>query len=440
MKNRRKQKLFTLGLAGLLVGFLGSAFGAQESAPAGDTPQTIRLTLEEAERLALERNPDLAAAREEKKAAERKIPGTFVPADPMVMVDKLGQKTSPLALSESSMEMWMVTQPFSFPGKSWVKRKSFQAEVRRREALLDEAKRRALLQAREAYWDYVYSWNVYQVWKQAEEDWKKFSSALQSRELSGQWVSLRILRLQLESARVVNELVKVSEKARAAEAALNHYLSLPPRTVYVLGEEAPIAPWVWKREEAVKAALETSPLLSAAKAEVRRRRAEKNFAALEHLPNFSVRLQGTRDPLGNGFSEYGVRFAVEIPLFFPFRQTQETKHSGDEVRAAEYEQKSMEDAIVHHTEETFAEAQAAWELLELYRKGALIREAKRAWAAAQRAYRNETLDLAELVDHYNLYVDVLSKYYQALADYGKAFARLQYLAGSSGKGEISHEK
>lgn len=406
----------------ILISFLlGTGLVLAQGTPSA--PATIGLTLDKAEELALEGNPDVKAAEDRAQAADKYALPSLFPEDPMVMVDT----TNP------GMEMWMVEDKLGFPGKGIAKADMYGAEAKRMRADALDERRLTVLKARQAYWDFYYRLKVDAILQDAQAQWRTLSGIVQSKELSGQWLSIKAVRMQMETANAINDLITNTRALKVSQFNLNHLFSLPHSTAYELEGEPDLSPLEGQEEDWVARALLQSPGITAAQRMVEAKEAARNMASLDYLPDFDVWVSGVRNPDG-GFSNYGYRLGVSIPLFFPAKQSQAEGAAGDEVSAARYDLQGKRNEVIHMTEDAYVDADSAWRLLKLYEEGGLVKQIQRAWEASQTAYRNEQMPLSDFIDTYNTYLQTLTNYYQAKADYGKALAQLEYEADGA-KGE-----
>jgi outer membrane protein TolC len=428
----KTQTILSISLLGLWVlPFLALAEPA--------APVTIALTLEKAEALALAQSPSLSAATDRAKAADRRVLPTYLPNDPMLMVDRSGQTGSPLDWGGANTEMWMVEEQFRFPGKSLVEAGKMRAEARSAEAMADNARRTALLQAREAFWDFYFRTRVADILFETEAQWKNLSALFKDRDLTGQGTTVKAVKLQVDLLRAGNERLNAAKALRVSESNLDHLFNAPSGRRYVLGEPPIARPPAETGSVAVEEAVKRNPEVASAVAMDDAARAAKHLAALEHLPDFVVRAYGERVPGASGFSDYGLRVGVSVPLFFPFKQTQEAREASATADAAKAELADARGVASHDAAEASVEAETAWELLKNYQDADMPKRLKRAWEAALVAYRNEQISASELVENYNMYLETLSELHRARADYGKALARLDFATGNVSTKEGSHE-
>lgn len=403
-------------------------------------PATVVLTLEKAEALALGESPAVSAAREREKAAHRRVLPAYLPNDPAVMVERSGEPNGPFNWNGATMEMLMAEEQIRFPGKSLVEASRLRAEARKASSDSDNTRRNILLQAREGYWDFYYRSKVAAILNETETQWKTLSVLFKSRDLTGQWASVKAVRTQVDLARALNERSTASKALRVSQANLDHLFNASAGAQYVLGDPPPAGPLTVTREEAVRRALGGNPEISSAVAMNDAAKAMKRSAVLEHLPDFTVRAYGNREVGSSGFSDYGMRVGVTLPIFFPFKQTQAAREASALSAASSADLTDAKGLVAHEVEEAYVEAESSWELLKSYEDANLAAQLKRAWEVSRVAYRNEQMPASELIESYNMYLETLSEIYRARADYGKALAQLDFAMGIVADKGGSHEK
>jgi outer membrane protein TolC len=305
--------------------------------------------------------------------------------------------------------------------------------------MADNARRTALLQAREAYWDFYYRTRVADILSETEAQWKHLSSLFKDRDLTGQGTTVKAVKLQVDLLRASNERLNASKALLVSEKNLDHLFNASSGLRYVLGEPPVARPPTESGETMVEKALKQSPEVASAVAMDDAARAAKHLAVMEHLPDFIVRAYGNREPGQSGFYDYGLRVGVTVPLFFPFKQTQGAREASALAEAAKAELADARGIASHDASEAFVEAETAWELLKNYQDADMPKRLKRAWEAALVAYRNEQMSASDLIENYNMYLETLSEMHRARADYGKALARVDYVLGNVSTKEGSHE-
>ena len=173
------------------------------------------------------------AADERANASDEKVLPSLFPADPMFMIDT----TNP------GMEQWMVEEKLGFPGKGIAQADVYGAEAQESRAEAAVERRTIVLQARQAFWEFYYRSKVDGLLQEAEKKWKGLSQLMESKELSGQWLSVKTIRMQMEMAQAVNELITNSRALKVSQFNLNHLFSLPHGTLYTLPEDVSLTPF-----------------------------------------------------------------------------------------------------------------------------------------------------------------------------------------------------
>ena len=423
-------KKFQLNQICLVLTLLGFSVSAKAADMAGmemgnAAPATIDLTLSKAEELALEGNPHIHAADDRAQAATRQASQSLSPADPTLMFesDDAG------FYGPSPQQMWSLGEDLGFPGRSIAQADVDGAEAKKQTALAQDTRRMILLQARQAYWDFYFRQKVSEVLQEAQKNWKVLGAALQSRDQSGQWLTVKAIRMQMETAKSFNELFVNSQALEVSQLNLNHLFGLPHGTTYQLTGDPPLPAFTGTEADYIQKAMTVNPEIDAAKREVEAQGARHSLAELDNLPDFSVQVTGSRDPGDNGFSSYGFRVGATLPIFFPLKQNQAAAQAQDELSASRWDLQGQIDETTHMIEDSYVMAESAWRMLQLYQNGNLLKQTQRAWEATQQSYRNEQMSLSEFVDNTNTYFQTVTDYYQAQADYGKALAQLNYEVG-----------
>ena len=428
-------KVFKYGFLLLTIGFAGSA-GAQNMDEMSDMPATIKLSLSQVEQMVLERNSSVQAALYREKASQQKSSQTLSPNDPMLMWDNSNLNNDSNGISQ---QMIMVEEQFKFPGKSLVAAGADDAGAREMQSLANDSRRMALYEVRQAYWEFYFHSKVDQILKESQGKWKSFDEVLKSKAFTGQWLSVKTIRAQMEVAKASNSRITTAKSLAVAAANLNHILNLSHETQYVLQGPVTLEPFQKVMDQSVANGLSVNPEIEAAKSEIDKRKSLQVSADMEHLPDFLVRAYAIQNPGDSGFNDYGLRFGVTLPIFFATKQDKAAQEMAYETEAAKKDLVGKQNEVTHMVEEAYVNAESQWRLLNLYEQGGLKVQVEKAWSASQRSYRNEQMSFAEFIDNYNSYLEILTDYYRAQADYGESLARLQYETGEVKVKETENE-
>jgi outer membrane protein TolC len=408
----------------MAMGFVGSAW-AQDMAMS-DMPATIKLALPQVEKMVLERNSMIQAALYREKASDQKSSQTLSPNDPMLMWDNSNLNNDSNGFSQ---QMIMVEEQFKFPGKSLVAAGADDSGAKEMRAFTNDARRMALYKVRQAYWEFYFHSKIDQVLKESEGNWQSFGQGLKSKTFTGQWLSVKAIHTQMEVAKASNYRITTAKSLIVASANLNHILNLSHKTQYILQGPITFVPFEKVMEQSVGEGLLVNPEIEAARKEIDKRKSLQVSADMEHLPDFLVRGYAIQNPGDSGLNDYGLRVGITLPIFFATKQDKAAQESAYQTQAAQQDLVGKQNEVTHMVEEAYVNAESQWRLLNLYEQGGLKAQVEKAWTASKRSYRNEQMSFSELIDNYDGYLEVLTDYYHAQADYGQALARLQYEIG-----------
>jgi len=388
----------------------------------GEEASPVTLELADLEKEVLARNPEISAMKGMAEAEEKGARAALWPRDPMITYERGGQ-ARPFNLGDATMERVGVEQSFAFPGRGLADARAVRHAARAARFRSDDVKWDVLAMARIAYWDFWENTKVAEIRARAEEEWRRINSVVQTRGLSGQFVSPTLLRMQVEIAESANQLLLARRNIRAVGARLDRLLGSGPGTEYVLGVVPPLPRWEGLDASWIKA-IRDNPRVKVAHHEVERRKALRDSARLAMLPEFTVGVSGTRIPGESSFRETAVMVRASLPLFLPFKQSRASAAASDEWKVSLMSLQDEEADVVREVEEAAARAEAAGRLWELYEKGGLEAQAERAWRVAQDSWRAEALALPEYAESFSLYLTARIKAIRARADYGRALAEL----------------
>jgi hypothetical protein len=114
------------------VSIIARALVAAMSAAAAETTSRT-LSLLDATRVAMERNPELAEAASAARAADRAIPGAGALPEPMLSYQAWQQPLSrPLDPTATNMHMIGIRQSFPFPGQLGMAERAARSEAEAR--------------------------------------------------------------------------------------------------------------------------------------------------------------------------------------------------------------------------------------------------------------------------------------------------------------------
>jgi len=211
----------------LILGVMLCARGAagEEPAPAGDPGAELAALVAEA----LERNPDLAAARAEAAAAAARVRPAGALPDPTVTVAYENDGAAPSLGTEPMTRLaFAAQQAFPFPGKLGLAEKVATADAARAGARPERVALTLAAGVKRAYADLVEAREEIRLVDEQIETWRDIEAVIRARYAAGLGTQQEILRAQSERTRLLQQRRRDEAGEKTAASELRRLLFRPP--------------------------------------------------------------------------------------------------------------------------------------------------------------------------------------------------------------------
>lgn len=414
--------LFALPLAALLCAGAASA---------GDDPATAPLSLAEAQRLAVERQPALAALADEAVAAHANAVAAAQLPDPkfkggLVDLTATGAEAGTLRRESDTQFVAGIAQDFPRAEKRRLRGARAEAEAGFAERRLD-ADRRAF--ERDAGLAWIETWSAERARALAEASARE--AQLQAETAQIAYANGRGSQAELRAARVAralldDEIAKRAQDAAHARAQLSRWLADDAQRP--LPEQLPGWPEPAPLAEQLEH-LHGHPHLGASAKAVEIASTEVALAKAAYQPDWSVELGYGYRP---AYSDYvNIQFSVDLPVFAANRQDRSLLAKRAELERAEalrdddYRQHAAELRLNYGDWTRIAERLARYDDTILPESRARIEAARLAWASGSGT-------LAAVLDARRAALDAELRRLELETDRAKHALALRYLAGPEG--------
>lgn len=414
----RRPTIFVLTLWVTLLG--AAAARAQQAAE----PVRLADLLAEAER----NHPSLQAETRLIEAKRARIPQARALPDPQLSIGYMGDfapfKTQ--AGDPSSSRQFGVMQEFPYPGKRELRGKIAAKDADAQKWNYEAARRRVRAQVEITYYELWAVDKALDITEKNKDLLEKLARIAEEKYKVGKGLQAEVLRGQVEVTRVLQRLTVLRQRRRTFEAALNSLLVRPP--------ESPIGPlaevnqsvFAYSLDELLREAVENFPEIRRQQELIEQSQLAASLAQKNYYPDFSVGWDYQNRP--NLREMYGLRFTVNLPVLYKSKQRQAVKEAAAVLAAARYERESLRTALLFQAKEQYLAARASEELLTLYSKG-IVPQSALALESSLVAYQVGALDFLNLVTNFTIVLDYEVNYYEELASYQKALARLEEITG-----------
>ena len=202
---------------------------AAANAFASDLPPPLTLT--EAVKLALEKNPEIQQLQHRFRATEAKAKQAPYLEDPQIALQLNGVPLSnPTSLNHSDWNSIGIRQTLPFFGKLGLKEKIAQREAKMAEQELRAKEREITSMVKTAYAELFMASRWVEILREQLEILRIVIDATEARYRVGRVTQQDVFKAQLEQSDVLNQLILAEEEISVATIKLNTAMYQPPRT------------------------------------------------------------------------------------------------------------------------------------------------------------------------------------------------------------------
>jgi outer membrane protein TolC len=381
---------------------------------------------------ALRRNPDVLAAQKKYEAAKARPSQEGSLPDPTLSLGyrNTGNPVPFTSIGEDPMANAGVSfsQELPFPGK--LKLRGQMAEQEAAAALQDyqTARLRLVSRLKAGYFQLNYLYKAEESLEKNKDLLQKFARITESRYSVGQGQQQDILKAQVEVSLMLGRLRKLEQEKQSLKAELNSLLNRPPEAPLGRPADTPKPELRATLDELYARAGKDSPLLKREQAMVERSQFGLDLARRDYYPDFGV--MGGYFNSGRFPAMYEFRFDVKVPLYFWRKQRVAVEEQTANLSAARHQYESMGRMLNFGVKEAYLAAQASDDLLKLY-SGAILPQSTLALESSVSSYQVGAVDFLTLLTNLRTVLDYEVMYYEELAAFEKALARLEELTGAS---------
>ncbi|MFB3920969.1 MAG: TolC family protein [Terriglobia bacterium] len=399
----------------------------QEPSPPAATGGRVELST--LVREALERNPELQAARRGVEARRARIPQAKAWPDPMVTLGYGGNLLPPYTLMSgdpSSARQFMAEQEIPYPGKTRLRGQIAAREADAEELSYEGLARRVAAEVRQAYFDLVFTDQSLATLRKDRELFSKLAKVAEIRYSTGKGAQQDAIRAQVELTRLVERQTLLEQTRHTLEAQINSLRDLPvDAPLGATGEVRPSA--VAQSLEELQAAAEASfPSLKRQQTMIEGNRLAVDLARKEVRPNFSV---GYTYMQRAGMGDmYGITFSTSLPIFRRSKQDQAIREAALNLESARRMEANELTILRYRVKQEYLQLGAAQRLLELYSQG-IVPQSTLALESSLASYETGATDFLSVLTNLTTVLDYELGYHEQVAVHEKALARLEELTG-----------
>ncbi len=393
-------------------------------------PAAAPISLEQAEQIALQANPEIRVAARKVAIAEAHVSGAGALDDPSLIYRSWQVPLAQPWNYNAAMNMFMVGQSFPGPGKRWLRSQVAGDAGTVVKAELEAKKREISAEVRKSFYDLLRNSDEFRVHDQQVAIARQAFEAARIKYSVGKTPQQDVLKAQVALTKLIEHLVMLEQDAELGRATLNTLLGRSPDSPlevagqYIAPAEIPAA------GKLQQLALQNRPELTAAMAAIKQAKGEVALAGKQYTPDFSASAGYMLMPSGSQFrNNYMIEGSITLPWLNRRKHDSEISEAQAMVseRQAEFEATRL--FVFREIQEALVRANSAKRLVDLY-QNSLRPQANATLHSTVIAYENDRTDILNLLDSQNTTLDVDYAYFRAIAEFEQHMAELELAVGA----------
>src|SRR6266436_4938347 len=423
---------FSRSISAILLSVVLAAHAfAQEPPPSHTGPVTLLSELlEEAEK----NNPKIEAARQGWQAATQVPTQVSTLPDPQFNLQQVNVGSPrPFAGYTNSDFAYLglgVSQDIPYPGKLRLK-----GEIAKREAdvsrqQIESVRRAVLAELKGVYFQLAYLSKTLTILEQDGELLKQVEQAADARYRSGMGTQQDVLHAQLQKTKLLREIAMHHLQVGKLEAQLKQFLNRSQDSPDIETADLLETPLVQTYADLLAAAQVHNPEIASAQKMIEKQSLQVDLARKDFYPDFNVQYMWQRTDPTQFRAYYMLSVGIKVPIYRSRKQRPVLAQAQSEQPRARSELQAQSQKVAAELRSQYVIVQQTSELLKIHREG-LSPQARSEFQAGLAAYQSGKQDFQALL---TAFLDVLhldEDYWQNMAEYETAVARIEQLTGLS---------
>lgn len=414
------------------------------------------LTIEEAVKLALERNPEMHIAQDAVEELKGKITEVRSGAFPQVSLQGYGLRLrDPSILNSSSFDKvpkefrdalvpapsnmfnvgLEVKQPVYTAGKIRTALDLAQETMGEKAASREAARQQLTFRVFEAFNNLLLAQANLDVVRSTHEQRSRHLEQARVRFKNGVATEIDVLRSEVNVANLEPELIRAENRVRLARAALNSLIVEDLEAPTEIEGTLEYRPWpAGELADIQRRTLELRPELQAARKQVLQARLTTRLAEAENklsvdlAAGYGYAVREPKNLFHNDFSSWNVTFNFRLPLFDSGRKAGLVAQSAARRHAAEQRLAQLENDVRLEVKQAYDAMQSAEKAIAA--ASLSVKQAERVLSMMQANYQYGAATTLDVVDSQTALAEARNNKILATYDYEISKARLRLASGS----------
>jgi len=408
----------------------------QANALAGSSQRTAAqiagrgtVTLEALVAEALEKSPEILAARRKFDAATKRPSQVSSLPEPKFSFTNFGVGHPASALNRSDFAYLGVgvSQEFPLPGKLSLMKAMARKEADSERQIVLEAELRVISRLKQAYFDLSYSHRAIAIVEKNREVLDKFTKIAEAKYRVGSGIQQDVLKAQVEISTLMQRLEMLRQQRGSLEAFINSLLNRPVSMELGKPIEQKKSELNRPLDELLRLAQENAPRVRGRQEMLDSNAFALNLARKEYMPDFGASFQYQKT--GSLYPNYYMAtFEVKVPLYFWRKQRLGVEEAATRLVQTRHEYQMTSQEISFGVKDQFLMAKTSERLLAMYEQG-VIPQAATSLESALAGYQTGKVDFLTLINNLTVLLNFEMDFYRELSSQQKAVARLEEFVG-----------
>ena len=380
---------------------------------------------------ALEKNPEIAAAKAEWLASKNRILASWALPDPMGEYDIMGPMVETMNGPEKNR--FAISQEIPFPAKLLEKRKAAKAEADGVQARYHALERDMVNKLSQLYYRLYYIDASLDALAEIKEVLKKFEGVAQARYANTSGSQRDVAKAQTEFSMSLEKFYTLEQQRESVAAQMNALLDQDPMTA--IGKAALPIKLALNHSlvELINLAVQHRQEIKEAEAMAAKTRYSKRLAELAYLPDINVGFEYIR--IGNGSTTapndgkdaWMFPLKVNLPIW-QNRIIPEIQEAVNIEKAQKAKLLAAKNQTFFEVKDAYYRFQSASKIADLYEM-AVVPQAKLALSTDQAGYEAGKSGFLDLLDSERIYLNARLSQVQFHAEALQAYADLSWATG-----------
>jgi outer membrane protein, heavy metal efflux system len=379
-------------------------------------------------------NPQIEAARQSWQAAKQVPTQVSTLPDPQFNLQHVSvgspRPFSGYTNSDFAYLGLGVSQDIPYPGKLRLKGEIAKRDADVSQQQIESVRRAVLSELKGTYFQVAYLSKTLMILEQDAELLKQVEQAADARYRSGMGTQQDVLQAQLQKTKLLREIAMHHLQAGKLQAQLKQSLNRSQDSPDIEPADLLETPLAQTYADLLAAAQVQNPEIAGAQKMIERQSLQVDLARKDYYPDFNVQYMWQRTDPAQFRAYYMLSVGIKVPIHRSRKQRPELAQAEAEKLRAGSELQAQSQQLAGELRAEYVIVQQTSELLKIHREG-LSPQARAEFQSGLAAYQSNKQDFQALL---TAFLDVLhldEDYWQNVAEYETAIARIEQLTGLS---------